>query len=71
MAAGKASAELQRGLWQEREAKSMMKVQAGGTTVNKIVDKAPFQAAMAPVYEKFLASNADLTDLVNLIRNAD
>lgn len=71
MAAGKASAELQRGLWQEREAKSMMKVQAGGTTVNKIADKAPFQAAMAPVYEKFLASNADLTDLVNLIRNAD
>jgi TRAP-type C4-dicarboxylate transport system substrate-binding protein len=49
----------------------MMKVQAGGTTVNKIADKAPFQAAMAPVYEKFLASNADLTDLVNLIRNAD
>tara|TARA_R110002126_G_scaffold89770_1_gene214312 strand:+ start:224 stop:1228 length:1005 start_codon:yes stop_codon:yes gene_type:complete len=71
MAAGKASAELQRGRWQEREAKSMMKVQAGGTTVNKIADKAPFQAAMAPVYEKFLASNADLTDLVNLIRNAD
>ncbi len=70
-AAGKASADLQRELWQAREMKSMEKVQAGGTTVNKIADKAPFQEAMAPVYEKFLADNPDLTDLVNLIRNAD
>ena len=69
--AGKDSADMQRILWQEREAKSMEKVQAGGTTVNKIADKAPFQAAMAPVYDKFLAANPDLVDLVNLIRNAD
>lgn len=71
MAAGKASADLQRELWQAREAKSMEIVQAGGTTVNKIADKAPFQVAMAPVYDKFLAANPDLTDLVNLIRNAE
>lgn len=70
-AAGKTSADLQRKLWQEREAKSMEKVQAGGTTVNKIADKAPFQSAMAPVYDKFLAANPGLTDLVNLIRNAE
>jgi len=50
---------------------SMEKVQAGGTTVNKIADKAPFQEAMAAVYENFLAANPDLTDLVNLIRNAE
>ena len=69
--AGHKSALLQRELWAEREAASMATVQAGGTIVNKIADKAPFQAAMAPVYESFLADNPDLTDLVNMIRNAD
>lgn len=69
--AGHKSAMLQRELWQAREAASMEKVQAGGTVVNTIADKAPFQAAMTPVYEKFLAANPDLTDLVNLIRNAN
>lgn len=66
--AGHKSAVLQRELWQAREAASMEKVQAGGTVVNTIADKGPFQAAMTPVYEKFLAANPDLTDLVNLIR---
>ena len=69
--AGRTSAELQRKLWAEREKASMEKVIAGGVQVNKVEDKAPFQAAMAPVYEKFLAANPGLTDLVNLIRNAD
>lgn len=70
-AAGRKSAEYQRKLWQEREKKSMAKVEAGGTVVNQIADKAPFQSAMSSVYDKFLASNPDLTSLVNLIRNAD
>lgn len=70
-AAGRASAEYQRELWAEREAASMEIVQAGGTVVNSIADKAPFQAAMTPVYDKFLADNPALTDLVNLIRNAE
>ncbi|WP_457938732.1 TRAP transporter substrate-binding protein [Mesorhizobium sp. 10J20-29] len=69
--AGRTSAELQRKLWAEREKASMEKVIAGGVQVNKVEDKAPFQAAMDPVYEKFLAANPGLTDLVNLIRNAD
>jgi TRAP-type C4-dicarboxylate transport system substrate-binding protein len=67
--AGHNSAVLQRELWQAREAASMEIVQAGGTVVNTIADKAPFQAAMSPVYDGFLAENPDLTDLVNLIRN--
>ena len=71
MDAGHKSALLQRELWAAREAASMEKVQAGGTIVNTIADKAPFQAAMAPVYDTFLAANPALTDLVNLIRNAD
>lgn len=69
--AGQTSANLQRELWQAREAASMEKVQAGGTTVNKIADKAPFQAAMAPVYEQFLAASPDLEGLVNMIRSAN
>lgn len=70
-AAGKASADLQRKLWREREKKSMDAVVAGGTEVNQIANKAPFQEAMSPVYDIFLKANPDLTDLVNLIRNAD
>jgi tripartite ATP-independent transporter DctP family solute receptor len=71
MTAGRNSADLQRELWQQREASSMETVKAGGTIVNTIADKAPFQDAMTPVYEGFLADNPDLTDLVNMIRNAD
>ncbi len=67
--AGQASAVLQRELWQAREAASMEIVQAGGTVVNTIADKGPFQEAMSPVYDGFLADNPDLADLVNLIRN--
>lgn len=69
MKAGRASAELQRELWQAREAASMKIVQDGGTVVNQIADKGPFQDAMAPVYEKFLAANPDLAGLVDMIRN--
>lgn len=69
MAAGRASAEYQRELWAEREAASMEAVAAGGTEVNTIADKAPFQEAMTPVYDAFLEANPDLTDLVNLMRN--
>jgi tripartite ATP-independent transporter DctP family solute receptor len=69
MKAGRASADLQRELWQAREAASMETVKAGGTEVNEIADKGPFQAAMTPVYDKFLAANPDLKGLVDMIRN--
>ncbi|MEP4194414.1 MAG: TRAP transporter substrate-binding protein [Aliishimia sp.] len=69
--AGHKSAVQQRELWQAREAASMKIVQAGGTTVNTIADKGPFQAAMAPVYDQFLTANPDLASLVDLIRNAN
>lgn len=70
MAAGRASADYQRELWAEREAASLETVKAGGTEVNTVEEKAPFQQAMAPVYDAFLQANPDLTDLVDLIRNA-
>ncbi|GAW36380.1 2,3-diketo-L-gulonate-binding periplasmic protein YiaO precursor [Roseovarius sp. A-2] len=69
--AGKNSTDLQRRLWAEREAASMKIIADGGVEVNEIADKAAFQTAMAPVYEKFLAANPEMTDLVNLFRNAD
>ncbi|WP_425500088.1 TRAP transporter substrate-binding protein [Pikeienuella piscinae] len=62
------SAELQRQLWAEREAASREKVEAAGVVVNEIADKAPFQEAMAPVYEDYLAKNPDLRPLVELIQ---
>ncbi|MEJ6388750.1 TRAP transporter substrate-binding protein [Gymnodinialimonas ulvae] len=71
MAAGRASAEMQRELWQAREAASMEVVEAGGTIVNTIEDKGPFQDAMAPVYEAFLADNPDMAGIIDLIRGAE
>ena len=69
--AARNSAEAQRELWQEREKQSMATVEGGGVTVNTIDDKAPFQEAMAPVYDEFLAANPDLADLVQMMRDAE
>ncbi len=68
-AAGKHSTDYQRELWQEREVASMDKVVDSGVEVNIIKDKAPFQAAMEPVYATFLEANPDLTPLVELFRS--
>lgn len=69
--AGRNSTNLQRDLWQKREAASMKIVKDGGVAVNEVADKSAFQAAMKPVYDSFLAKNPEMTDLVNLFRNAD
>lgn len=66
--AAQESAELQRQLWAEREAASRAAVEAAGVVVNEVADKAPFQAAMAPVYEAYLATNPDLRPLVETIQ---
>jgi TRAP-type C4-dicarboxylate transport system substrate-binding protein len=39
-----------------------------GVKFNDVADKAAFQNAMKPVYEKFLASNPDLKPLVETIQ---
>ncbi len=70
-AAAVESAELQRGLWAERAEASRAKVLESGVTFNEIADKAPFQDAMVPVYETYLAANPDLVPLVDLIKNTD
>jgi tripartite ATP-independent transporter DctP family solute receptor len=65
------SADVQRELWAAREASSREKVEAAGVVTNEIADKAPFQSAMAPVYEGYLAKNPDLRLLVELIQATD
>jgi tripartite ATP-independent transporter DctP family solute receptor len=67
--AAQESAILQRKLWKERAKKSEAKVKAGGSMINEIPDKSGFQAAMKPVYEKFLADNPNLKPLVKLIQD--
>jgi tripartite ATP-independent transporter DctP family solute receptor len=51
--AAKESVGYMRKLWDEREAKSLATVKAGGAEIVE-VDKASFQSAMKPVYDKFL-----------------
>lgn len=66
--AGKNSTDLQRKLWQEREAASMKVVMDGGVQVNEIADKSAFQDAMKPVYDQFLNASPELADLVALFQ---
>ena len=69
--AAEESAVLQRKLWKEREKASEKKVIAGGVVFNEIPDKSAFQAAMKPVYDKYLADNPDLKPLVKLIQETE
>lgn len=65
-AAAKESVQYMRKLWDEREEKSLATVKAGGAQIIE-VDKAPFQAAMKPVYDKFI-KDPHLQDLVKRIQ---
>ena len=69
--AARDSAAMQRDLWAKQDEASRKKVLASGATYNEIADKAPFQAAMQPVYDKFIAANPDLDDLVKAIQAVD
>ena len=60
--AAKDSVPYMRKLWDEREQKSRKMVEAAGVQIIQ-VDKASFQAAMKPVYDRFITS-AQMKDLV-------
>ncbi len=64
--AAKESVPYMRKLWDEREEKSLATVKAGGAEIIT-VDKASFQNAMKPVYDKFI-TDAKLKDLVKRIQ---
>jgi TRAP-type C4-dicarboxylate transport system substrate-binding protein len=63
--AAKESVVYMRKLWDERETKSLAIVKAGGAEIID-VDKASFQGAMKPVYDKFL-KDPKLQDMVKRI----
>ncbi len=67
--AARESATLQRELWAKRAESSREKVIQAGVKFNDIPDKAAFQEAMQPVYDKYLSANPDLKPLVELIQN--
>lgn len=67
--AARKSAVLQRELWEKRAKASREKVLAAGVKFNEIADKTPFQNAMKPVYDKYLADNPGIIPLVELIQN--
>ena len=50
----------QRKLWYAMEEKSTKQIEAAGIEIIKIEDKAPFQAAVKPVWDKYGAQHADL-----------
>ena len=64
--AAKESVPYMRKQWAEREARSLATVKAGGAEIIE-VDKAPFQAAMKPVYDKFI-TDAQLKSLVKRVQ---
>lgn len=66
-AAAKESVGYMRKLWDEREAKSLAVVKAAGAQIVE-VDKASFQGAMKPVYDKFL-KDPKLQDMVRRIND--
>jgi tripartite ATP-independent transporter DctP family solute receptor len=50
----------ERTLWYAREKESLEKMLAAGAQVNEVKDKAPFQAAVKPVWDKYGAQHAAL-----------
>ena len=66
-AAAKESVAFERQKWDEQEAKSLATVKAAGAQIIE-VDKASFQAVMAPVYEKFMTT-PDMKRLVKTIQD--
>lgn len=64
--AAKESVVYMRKLWDEREEKSLATVKAGGAQIIE-VDKASFQAAMKPVYDKFL-KDPKLQDMIKRVQ---
>lgn len=65
--AAKESVPFMRKAWAEREIKSLATVKAGGAEIIDI-DKTPFQAAMKPVYDKFIV-DANLKRLVKAVQD--
>ena len=62
--AAQVSAQEQRRLWQEYTEEALVKVRQAGAEINEIEDPAGFQAAVAPLYEKFGRRYGDLVERI-------
>jgi tripartite ATP-independent transporter DctP family solute receptor len=60
MKLSKEAQQEERKLWYAREKESLDKIIAAGAQVNEVKDKAPFQAAVKPVWDKYGAQHAAL-----------
>ena len=69
--AAEEAALYQRELWAVQSEQARKDVEAAGIEVNEIADKAPFQDAMAKVYEDYLAANPDMKTLVEIAQSTE
>jgi TRAP-type C4-dicarboxylate transport system substrate-binding protein len=67
--AAKESSKFMREQWKAWEARAQSQAQKAGNTVVTEFDKAPFQAAMASIYDQALSGDPKLRVLVERIRH--
>jgi TRAP-type C4-dicarboxylate transport system substrate-binding protein len=60
MKVAKEAQQEERKLWYEREKESLKKMMEAGAAVNEVANKAEFQAAVKPVWDKYGAQHAAL-----------
>jgi len=59
----------ERVLWDKKVTEAMEKMKATpGVQVNRIADKAPFQAAVKPVWDKYGAKYAKMIERINAVK---
>ena len=68
MKVSKEAQQEQRKLWYEREQEALKKMIAAGAIVNEVADKAPFQAAVKPVWEKYGAAHKALIERISAVK---
>jgi tripartite ATP-independent transporter DctP family solute receptor len=57
-----------RGLWYEMEKKSIAQMKEAGAVINEVADRAPFQAAVKPVWDKYGAQHKALIDRIQAVK---
>jgi TRAP-type C4-dicarboxylate transport system substrate-binding protein len=58
----------QRKLWYAREEESIKKMIAAGAVINDVKDKAAFQSAVKPVWEKYGGAHKALIDRIAAVK---
>jgi tripartite ATP-independent transporter DctP family solute receptor len=58
----------QRGLWYETEKKALVQIKEGGGEINEVSDRAPFQAAVKPVWDKYAGQHTALIQRIQDVK---